>query len=98
MSRRLAAQKYLDAMSKLASFPSTTDPASRPIPPWVNLTAPANVLEHLLEPVQELLMTEYAAVGLLEHWEQGTLQLFNRALQLPNFDWEVRLPLVMVVC
>lgn len=41
---------------------------------------------NLLKPAQELLNSKYAAVGLLEDWD-NTMLLFNPSLELPNFDW-----------
>ncbi|CAN0030073.1 unnamed protein product [Ectocarpus sp. 6 AP-2014] len=46
----------------------------------------AATISHLLQPVQELLTNEYAAVGVLEQWETSLL-LFNEALGMPGFDW-----------
>lgn len=78
-------QKYLDEMSV-----SATPLATNSVPSWANRTATSDVLEHLLEPVQELLRRNYDAVGVLEMWDDSTLPLFNRAVRLPNFDWEVQ--------
>lgn len=43
-------------------------------------------LTRFLEPVEELLATKYAAVGVVEDWG-GSMELFNQALQLPHFNW-----------
>lgn len=37
-------------------------------------------------PAQNLLASKYKAVGILEEFNT-TLHLFNRALELPNYDW-----------
>ncbi|CAM9713034.1 unnamed protein product [Ectocarpus fasciculatus] len=46
----------------------------------------AATIAHLLQPVQEVLANEYAAVGVLEQWDTSLL-LFNEALRMPGFDW-----------
>lgn len=43
-------------------------------------------LEGLLAPVQRLLRDKYTAVGILENFNM-TARLFNRALDVPDFDW-----------
>lgn len=43
-------------------------------------------LARFLEPVEKLLGTKYAAVGLVENWK-GSMLLFDRALRLPNYNW-----------
>ena len=40
----------------------------------------------MLEPVQGLLGSKYAAVGILEDYNT-TLHLFTAALNMPGFDW-----------
>eukprot|EP00752_Nemacystus_decipiens_P016383 g14645.t1 len=40
-----------------------------------------------LEPAQALLSNGYAAVGILEHWNT-TLSLFDKALEMPEMDWQ----------
>ena len=40
----------------------------------------------LIQPVTELLNHNYAAVGILEHWD-ASIRLFQRALQLPDYNW-----------
>ncbi|CAM9117794.1 unnamed protein product [Ectocarpus sp. 13 AM-2016] len=42
----------------------------------------------LLLPVEELLRSNYAAVGILEHW-QKSMTLFDHALEIPGFNWTV---------
>lgn len=39
-----------------------------------------------LAPAQELLRTQYKAVGILENFN-STMHLFNRALEMPGMDW-----------
>lgn len=46
----------------------------------------ASMMRNMLQPAQELLRNKYAAVGILEKYDT-TLQLFNSALEMPNFDW-----------
>ncbi|CAM9646321.1 unnamed protein product [Scytosiphon promiscuus] len=43
-------------------------------------------LSGFLEPAKKLLKSSYSAVGLLEDWTDS-MRLFNRALELPNFNW-----------
>ena len=40
----------------------------------------------MLQAVEELMKTEYVAVGILEHWDSSML-LFDRALEMPNYSW-----------
>ncbi|CAB1102164.1 unnamed protein product [Ectocarpus sp. CCAP 1310/34] len=42
----------------------------------------------ILQPVEELLRSNYAAVGILEHW-QRSMMLFDHALEIPGFNWTV---------
>lgn len=41
---------------------------------------------YLLQPVEEMIRTNYTAVGVLEHWDTS-MALFTKALQLPDWDW-----------
>ncbi|CAN0288910.1 unnamed protein product, partial [Scytosiphon promiscuus] len=43
-------------------------------------------LSNYLQPIEEILATKYAAVGVLEEWEK-TLLLFNATLGIPGVDW-----------
>ncbi|CAM9583759.1 unnamed protein product [Ectocarpus sp. 12 AP-2014] len=43
-------------------------------------------MPEVLQPVEELLRSEYAAVGILEQWETS-MMLFDYALQIPDFNW-----------
>ncbi|CAN0281833.1 unnamed protein product [Ectocarpus fasciculatus] len=43
-------------------------------------------MHRFLRPVQEVLSSKYAAVGLVEQWDKS-MNLFNKALKVPNFDW-----------
>lgn len=43
-------------------------------------------MREMLEPVQALLGSKYAAVGILEDYN-ATLHLFTAALNMPDFDW-----------
>jgi len=43
-------------------------------------------LSDFLQPVKDLLDTEYSAVGILEKFDE-TLTLFNEALDMPSMDW-----------
>lgn len=43
-------------------------------------------MHRFLRPVQEVLSSEYAAVGLVEQWDKS-MDLFNKALKVPNFNW-----------
>ncbi|CAB1102237.1 unnamed protein product [Ectocarpus sp. CCAP 1310/34] len=43
-------------------------------------------MPEILQPVEELLRSKYAAVGILEQWETS-MMLFDHALQLPGFNW-----------
>ncbi|CAM9826590.1 unnamed protein product [Laminaria digitata] len=47
---------------------------------------PDFAMRPLLEPAEELLSENYAAIGILEQWD-STLELFNAALEFPNFNW-----------
>lgn len=49
-------------------------------------TEPMLVLDDLLAPAQELLRSSYAAVGILENFNE-TLGLFTHVLDLPGLDW-----------
>ncbi|CAM9162767.1 unnamed protein product [Ectocarpus sp. 13 AM-2016] len=42
----------------------------------------------LLQPVEELLRSNYAAVGITEHW-QNSMTLFDHALEMPGLNWTV---------
>ena len=44
------------------------------------------VMLELLQPVAELLNDKYAAVGILERWDDS-IRLFQHVLGLPDFDW-----------
>ncbi|CAM9217509.1 unnamed protein product [Ectocarpus sp. 12 AP-2014] len=48
-------------------------------------------MSHLLPPVEDLLRWNYSAVGVLEQWETSMI-LFNKALEVPNFDWSAASP------
>lgn len=48
-------------------------------------------MSHLLPPVEDLLRWNYSAVGILEQWETSMI-LFNKALEVPNFDWSAASP------
>lgn len=50
-------------------------------------------MHKLLQPVEELLNTKYAAVGIMEKWDT-TMLLFNDSLQLPGFDWPTRFRMI----
>lgn len=43
-------------------------------------------MANYVEPVKNLLSTRYAAVGILEEWEESMV-LFDHALELPKFNW-----------
>lgn len=43
-------------------------------------------MKPLLEPAERLLANKYAAIGILEEWD-SSLELFNAALEFPNFNW-----------
>lgn len=43
-------------------------------------------LHEFLGPTQELLKSNYTAVGILERMN-STMQLYNAALQIPGLDW-----------
>ncbi|CAN0213077.1 unnamed protein product [Ascophyllum nodosum] len=47
---------------------------------------PDVAMRSLLEPAEKLLGEQYAAIGILEEWE-NSLELFNVALGFPNFNW-----------
>ena len=47
---------------------------------------PDAAMRSLLEPAEKMLGEQYAAVGILEEWE-NSLELFNVALGFPNFNW-----------
>lgn len=49
-------------------------------------SGPESWMMQFLKPIEDILNTKYAAVGLLEEWET-TLLLFNAALEIPGFDW-----------
>ena len=49
-------------------------------------TEPMVVLDELLAPAQELLSSSYAAVGILENFNE-TLNLFTHVLDMPGLDW-----------
>lgn len=84
---RVFEQTYINAMNPLTS-PLATGSSSKPA--WVKDNVTNDPLEIFLEPVKDIISTKYAAVGILEHWENTSLPLFTRALELPNLDWEVR--------
>lgn len=50
-------------------------------------------LHEFLGPTQELLKSNYTAVGILEQMN-STMQLYNAALQIPGLDWTRELDLV----
>lgn len=43
-------------------------------------------MREMLEPVEGLIGSKYAAVGILEEYN-ATLNLFSAALEMPGFDW-----------
>ena len=47
---------------------------------------PDATMRYLLEPAQKMMGEQYAAIGILEDWE-NSLELFNVALGFPNFNW-----------
>lgn len=47
---------------------------------------PDAAMRKMLEPVKDLLLNGYAAVGILEEFNT-TLSLFNAALEMPGVDW-----------
>lgn len=49
-------------------------------------------IEHMLEPVQELLSSQYAAVGIAEDMDT-TMRLFDKALSMSELNWSSSLEL-----
>ena len=49
-------------------------------------TQPESGLAQFLSSAQEILSTRYAAVGIIEEWD-NSMELFNRVLNLRRFDW-----------
>ena len=47
---------------------------------------PDAAMHVLLEPAEKLLGERYAAIGILEEWDES-LELFDAALGFPNFNW-----------
>lgn len=45
-----------------------------------------DAMAEYLRPAMDLLSTQYVAIGLLENYN-ATMHLFNRALELPNWEW-----------
>lgn len=48
---------------------------------------PDVAMYRLLRPVEELLTSNYTAVGILERWDTS-MRLFNKALELPRWKWD----------
>ncbi|CAN0326209.1 unnamed protein product [Ectocarpus fasciculatus] len=53
-----------------------------------NMSTASVWIPELLQPVEELLTSKYAAVGILEDW-QGSMALFDHALEIPGYNWTV---------
>lgn len=48
---------------------------------------PDRAMYDMLQPTRELLRRNFTAVGILENFDE-TLELFNRALGMPDLDWQ----------
>lgn len=53
----------------------------------VGVDIPDIALYDMLEPIQEMLRSDYVAVGILEEFNT-TLSLFDAALDMPGVDWQ----------
>ncbi|CAM9969025.1 unnamed protein product [Sphacelaria rigidula] len=83
-----------DVMSSRSAFDCPTCPDWYLVREYLNEAhrkrsrayAPDAGMYKYLEPVQAVLGSKYAAVGILEQYN-STLELFNRALGFPGLDW-----------
>lgn len=93
---RQYALAYVQADAVLASFFAVNEPDH---PAWYLLKrfldgpyhpegtrVPDSTMRSLLEPAEKLLGEQYAAIGILEEWD-NSLELFNLALEFPNLNW-----------
>lgn len=74
-------KRYLEDLQQQSS----TDNITTPLGDYQNDDP---MLYKILEPALETISSRYAAVGILEDFNT-TLNLFDRALGIPNFSWVV---------
>jgi len=72
-------KQYFEQQPKIAGDLAGWAPGTDPLPDLA--------MYRMLKPVQDMLTSNYTAVGILEHWDTSML-LFNQALELPRWRWD----------
>eukprot|EP00903_Cladosiphon_okamuranus_P012496 g11701.t1 len=77
---------YLEGLNRKAEEQAEAAGGSPLLGSSKAVTMKDGAMLELIQPVTELLANKYAAVGILEHWD-NSIRLFQHVLNLPDFDW-----------